>query len=116
MRVNDHRPGDTVVGAKGEGLEIEITWQSHFPLESVKLVYNGQKVDWRAVPRGSQRGEWRIPFDAREDGWLAARVFSQRRDSFLSTDLRPYQPCLVAGRLPPIGSPIVRRLLRAVPG
>jgi hypothetical protein len=85
IHVDDHEPGDTIVSEPGGHLEVEIAWQSHYPLESVELVYNGQVVDSQAFPEGSQHGEWRIPFLAREDGWLAARVSSQRRDSF-------YQP------------------------
>jgi len=85
IRVNSSQPGDTVSGGQGDRLEIEVTWQSHYPVESVELVCNGQVVDSKAFPNGSQSGTWRVPLVAREDGWLAARVFSRRRDSF-------YQP------------------------
>jgi hypothetical protein len=85
IRVNDSRPGDTIFGGPDDRLEVEVTWQSHYPIDSVELVYNGQVVSSRSFPEGNQSGVWRIPLTAQEDGWLAARVFSTRRDSF-------YQP------------------------
>lgn len=85
IRVNGHQPGDTVFGDQGDRLETEVTWRSHYPVESVELISNGQVVGSQAFPNGSRSGTWRVPFVAQEDGWLAARVFSQRRDSF-------YQP------------------------
>lgn len=85
IRVNDCQPGDTIIGGKGDRVEVEITWQSHKPIDSVELVFNGQVVDSRAFPEGSWRGEWQRPFVAHEDGWLAARVSSRHRDSFYQT-------------------------------
>lgn len=85
IRVNDTQPGDTILGERGDYLEVEVTWQSHYRIESVELVFNGEVVNSQAFPEGSQNGEWRIPFVTQDDGWLAARVFSRRRDSF-------YQP------------------------
>jgi len=85
IRVDDSRPGDTIFGGRNGRLEIEITWQSHYPIDSVELVYNGQVMSSQSFPEGNQSGVWRIPLTAQEDGWLAARVFSTRRDSF-------YQP------------------------
>ena len=83
--VGDCQPGDTIPVEKGEHLEVEVTWQSHHPLETVELVANGQVVDSQVFPEGNQKCKWRVPFVAQEDGWLAARASSQRRDSF-------YQP------------------------
>ena len=83
--VNSSQPGDTVFGRPGDQLETEVAWQSHYPVESVELVCNGQVVDSKAFPTESQSGTWHVPLVAQEDGWLAARIFSRRRDSF-------YQP------------------------
>lgn len=85
LRVNDYQPGDTISLERDGQVEVEVTWKSHHPLDSVELVVNGQVMDSQTFAEGSRDGEWRIPFVAQEDGWLAARVFSQRRDSF-------YQP------------------------
>ena len=85
IKAGDSGPGDTVSGVKGDHWEVEVTWQSHYPLESLELVFNGQVVSSQVYPEGSRQGEWRIPLKVGEDGWLAARAFSRRRDSF-------YQP------------------------
>ena len=88
LRVNDSQPGDTVTAALGDSLEVEITWQSHYPVNSVELVFNGQVTESQTFPAGSVSGEWRTTLAAQEDGWLAARAFGDRRDSF-------YQPIFV---------------------
>jgi hypothetical protein len=85
IKAGDSGPGDTISGVKGDHWEVEVTWQSHHPLESLELVFNGQVVGSQACPGGSLQGEWRIPLEVGEDGWLVARAFSRRRDSF-------YQP------------------------
>ena len=85
IRVNDGQPGDTIMGERDDHLEVEVTWQSHYPVELVELIFNGEVMSSQTFPTGSRSGEWRIPFIVREAGWLAARVFSGRRDSF-------YQP------------------------
>jgi hypothetical protein len=85
IRVNDSRPGDTIVGEKGDRLEIELSWQSHYPIQTVELISNGRAVNTQSFFSESREGRCRIPFIAEEDGWLAARVSSTHRDSF-------YQP------------------------
>lgn len=85
IRVNDSRPGDTIIGEKGDRLEVELSWQSHYPIQTVELISNGQAVNTRSFSSESREGRCRIPFVAKEDGWLAARVSSTHRDSF-------YQP------------------------
>jgi hypothetical protein len=85
IRAGDRQPGDTLTMRAKQQVEVEITWRSHHPLDVVELICNGQVFDSQAFPHGSRSGEWRVPFAAAEDAWLAARAFSQRRDSF-------YQP------------------------
>jgi hypothetical protein len=108
LRVNDSCPGDTLTAQQGESLEIEITWQSHHPVNSVELVLNGQVADSQLFPSGSVSGEWRTVLIAQEDGWLAARAFGDRRDSF-------YQP-IFAHTSPAwlnVGQPAAARTLSA---
>ena len=85
IRVNDSQPGDTIVGKPGHQLEVELSWQSHHPIQTIELIFNGRPIDTRSLPQGSKEGQWRVPFKPQEDGWLAARVSSIHRDSF-------YQP------------------------
>jgi hypothetical protein len=85
IRAGDSQPGDTLVARTDAQEEVTITWQSHHPIDSVELIYNGQVVDSQVFPEGSRNGDWHIPLIMREDGWLAARVSSRQRDSF-------YQP------------------------
>jgi hypothetical protein len=85
IRADDRQPGDTLMMQTKQQVEVEITWQSHHPLDVVELICNGQVFDSQTFPHGSRSGEWRVPFAAAEDAWLAARAFSRRRDSF-------YQP------------------------
>ncbi len=82
LRLNDAGPGDTLMATEGDRLEVEIVWQSHHPVNSVELVFNGQVIDSKVFPSGSASGKWRIALTAQEDGWLAARAFGDRRDSF----------------------------------
>jgi hypothetical protein len=102
LQVNDSQPGDTLSHNPDSPLEIEVSWQSWYPLHTVELVFNGTVLAAQVYPDGSRRGQWRLPFVSREAGWLAARVFSRRRDSFYQPLFAHTSPVrLQAGHLPP---------------
>ena len=85
LTVNEQMPGATVHAEPGQSLTVQVTWQSHYPVEKMELVWNGQVIRSQQMPDGSTSGQYRVDVPAASDGWLAARLSSRVRDSF-------YQP------------------------
>ncbi|MCB0187866.1 MAG: hypothetical protein KDE31_26540, partial [Caldilineaceae bacterium] len=69
----------------GAPLTVDVRWQSHYAVQRVELIWNGQVVETLQIPQGATVGALTAEVPARSDGWLAARLSSQVRDSF-------YQP------------------------
>jgi hypothetical protein len=101
LTVDSHAPGARLDVRPGQRLECEISWRSHHAVEQVELVADGQVVAARCFPEGSREGEWRVSYTVQADGWLAARLFSTRRDSFYQPLFAHTSPVWVrAGRVP----------------
>jgi len=100
LKVNSRPPGAQMDIRLGDSVECEILWRSHFPIERVELVAQGQIAAARNIAEGSKEGEWRIPYPVKSDGWLAARLFSMQRDSFSQPIFAHTSPVWIrAGRL-----------------
>jgi hypothetical protein len=82
IRLNECTPGDTLLAAVGESAEVEVEWQSHHPVNSVEIIFNGKVVNSRELPAGSKSGSWRMSLNLCEDGWVAARMLGNQRDTF----------------------------------
>lgn len=82
LEVNDQQPGATVSAEVGEELVLRATWQSHYPIRQVELLWNGQVVATQSYPEGSTGGALALDLRVPTDGWVAARLSSPLRDSF----------------------------------
>ena len=85
LSVNGSEPGSEIEVQPGDNLSISTRWDSHYPVHSVEIMFNGKAISQQAFPDGSTSGELEAEFAVPSDGWLAARVSSHARDSF-------YQP------------------------
>jgi hypothetical protein len=82
MSVNGEAPGDTIQANSGEKLAVEVTWNSHYAIDRVELVQNGNVVKSQDLPAGSTEGKLETSVSVNSDGWIAARLGSSARDSF----------------------------------
>lgn len=80
MHVDGQRPGSRLTGHGT--VEAHLTWQSHYPLNRVELILNGQMYKHWSYPEGSYAGEVRCEIKPEADGWTAARCSGVARDSF----------------------------------
>jgi hypothetical protein len=82
LAVNQYAAGDTVVCMPGTELAVKATWQSHYPVQRADILWNGKVIASRPLGAGVNVGELAVEFNAPSNGWLAARLSSQVRDSF----------------------------------
>ena len=83
MTVDDHMPGDTVVKEPEEELAVTVSWKSHYAIHKVDIIWNGNVAVSRQFPEGCTEGQFEAGVRAASDGWIAARLGSTARDSFL---------------------------------
>ena len=74
--------GDTVQASSGGRVTVDVDWTSHYPIHRVEVVANGRPVHTRDLPDGSTGGSFECEVDVAGDGWIAARIGSNSRDSF----------------------------------
>ena len=82
LKVNGCAMGDLIELPGGGELEAEIHFHSHYPVERIELVVDGGVAhawEWR---EGRREGEVRHQVKVERDGWLAARLWGDSRDSF----------------------------------
>ncbi len=77
-----------------------ITWQSHYPLSRVELVYNGVVAQTVPLDGLRQGGEWAFDLRIESDGWVAARAFGEARDSFAQPVYAHTSPVYIGTGLP----------------
>ena len=82
LTVADRMPGDEIETSPGVALPVTATWQSHYPIHRVEVLYNGKVVAVESHPHGSKRGGITTDISVVADGWVAARLWSDARDSF----------------------------------
>ncbi|MCI0441489.1 MAG: CehA/McbA family metallohydrolase [Chloroflexi bacterium] len=85
IAVHGQGPGSEIEARPGERLSTLVTWQSHYPVELVEVLLNGNVVASEEFPEGAKEGHLEGEIAAQSDGWMAARLWSNARDSF-------YQP------------------------
>ena len=59
-----------------------VRWQSHCPVHRVDVIYNGQAAETMSYPEGSTGGELEAQATVDYDGWAAASLSSNARDSY----------------------------------
>ena len=83
LKVNGAPIGSTIPLDGGGKLEVEVTFASHYPVVAVEIVADGAVVHRQGFGiDGSRDGTVRCELFAERDGWLAARVWGDARDSF----------------------------------
>ncbi len=102
LTVNEQAPGDTIVCDVGSRLTVTASWQSHYTVERVDILWNGTVVASRQLGDGAKSGELTFTYTAQSDGWLAARLSSHVRDSFFQPVFAHTSPVYVSvGRRAP---------------
>ena len=74
--------GDTVQASVGGRVTVSVDWTSHYPVHRVEVIANGKPVHTTELPDGSTGGSFECEVDVSGDGWIAARIGSNSRDSF----------------------------------
>ena len=74
--------GETLDITSGAELEAEITFSSFYPIQRAELVVDGAVVKYWDSPGGLREGAVRHGFTSERDGWVAARLWGNARDSF----------------------------------
>ena len=82
LTVADQEPGSEIYTPSGSALPANATWQSHYPIHRAEIIFNGSVVAAESYPSGSKSGALTADLNVPNDGWLAARLFSNARDSF----------------------------------
>ena len=82
LRVNDREMGSTIELQGGGRLEAEVSFRSHYPVERIELLCNGAVVHGQEWPEGRREGQLRHHLEVERDGWVAARLWGNSRDSF----------------------------------
>ena len=82
MKVNDLPIGATIPCTVGGRIEISVNFQSHYPVDAVEIVSNGIVVERREFPSGLREGSMSNELTVEADGWVAARIWGNTRDSF----------------------------------
>ena len=82
MTVNGAGLGSTLLLDGGGRLEVEVTFDSHYPVAAAEVVADGAVVHRQGFPAGERTGTVRCELSAERDGWVAARLWGDARDSF----------------------------------
>ncbi len=82
LSVMDGSPGDEIEVEPGHQLSPVVRWTSHYPIHKADLVFNGHVISHEDFPEGSTNGGFETEMAVLADGWLAARLWSDARDSF----------------------------------
>ena len=83
LKVDDQPIGSTLELDGSRQLEVEVSFRSHYPIDAAELVVNGAVIhreEW--VGEGRRQGGFRQRVSAERDGWVAARLWGNARDSF----------------------------------
>jgi hypothetical protein len=83
LRADGREPGDLLDVRPGRGVEVEVVLEGCYPVHRIEIVLDGEVVRAWDRPAGVTGETFRERVEVEADGWLAARCFSDARDSFL---------------------------------
>jgi hypothetical protein len=115
LSVDGQGLGGTVERSGGGTVEAEVSFTSHYPIERVELVADGEVVHRWEWPGGRRQGRERRAVTCSRDGWLAARLWGNTRDSFGHSLWAHSSPVWIrCGALPLARPNAARRFLRSI--
>jgi len=79
---NGKEMGEEIQTSPEKPITAAASWKSHYPVNKVEILYNGNVVISREYVRGSTEGRLDVDFPATANGWMAARVSSYHRNSY----------------------------------
>lgn len=99
LSVDDRPPGSEMQTDVGTSVNIVANWSSHYPVDTVEIVVNGQSVAKEACESGVLEGKVELDLKVEADCWIAARISGNFRDSFFQPIFAHTSPVyVVAGR------------------
>lgn len=106
LTVNDQLPGTTILSQPDGSVTATLAWESHYAIQRVELIWNGRVINAQTFPTGATAGQMTVAVDTPSDGWLAARVASQVRDSFYQPLFAHTSPIYITTGRPPVERPV----------
>lgn len=97
LTVADAEPGETLQVDRGARVPAYVHWISHFPVERVEIIVNGNVAGCRDFVDGATTGHLETELTIDADGWIAARLGSGSRDSFNQPIWAHTSPIYIAG-------------------
>ena len=82
LSVDGQSLGSQVEISPGKSVNISSSWESHYPISKVEILYNGRVVSAKHFSSGSKKGSIETGLETPSNGWIAARLSSNVRDSF----------------------------------
>ena len=79
----------------GQELTATVEWKSHYPIQRVEIVQNGNVILSKEYGPPEKNGIIELEFEALHDSWVAARLFSGVRDSYLQPQFAHTSPVYV---------------------
>ena len=101
LNANDHPMGATVELPSGGSLDIESTFTSFYPIHCAEIAMNGRIIHRENYPEGKRAGAIRHRVNIDRDGWIAARLWGNQRDSFDQSIYAHSSPVYFACGRPP---------------
>jgi hypothetical protein len=102
LAVERHSPSNERldIGAGVRSLAVSVEWAWHQPLDTIEIVRDGQVVATEACAPEATRGVWTTTLDA-AGGWLAARAWGRRRNSYAHAAWAHTSPAYLRDRAEP---------------
>ncbi len=101
LEVDGQEPGGLVHSEPGRISKALASWKSHYPIEQVEIIWNGKVAGRRVFPGGSRHGDFMTDIQIPSNGWIAARVSGNARDSFFQPVYAHTSPVYVSAGLQP---------------
>jgi len=96
-------PGATLDRRPGAKVAVQVSWRSHYPVDRVEIIRDGEVVAAEELPGGSREGQIERGVATDTDGWIAARASGPARDSFDQAVYAHTSPIYVNAGAPPAG-------------
>jgi len=101
LTVDGEPIGATLERSGGGEMQAEVTFRSHYPVGAAEIVVNGAVAHRQSWPEGRRDGAVRCGVNLQGEGWIAARLWGQARDSFGHAVYAHTSPIYVRGGCKP---------------